>query len=230
MTTTNETGYKTFQATAVALEQGVRVKVDSNGLISVAGETDQGIGVTTEAVAASGYGTVKLFSAGGTFLVQTAGAVTRGAALYSAASGEVDDTGTYLIGLVALEAATSQGDMIECAATDFLMQTAVIYTSGQVGTVAAAGSNQGDATAITKPVTYVTASDGTKGVKLPAAAAGLVYEIYNTVASQALKVYPNTSDDINDGTGDAALSIAGKSFARFVAVDATTWAAIYTAP
>lgn len=220
----------TFQATAVALEAFVRVTLDSNGLISVAGASDLGIGVTQEAVAASGYGTVKLWGAPGTFQIQTAAAVTRGAQLYAAASGEVDDTGTYKLPLVANEAATAQGDVIECVPIDDCVSVVGTYLSADIGTVAAAGSAQGDATAITKLLTYVTASDDAKGVKLPAAAAGLVYEVYNTVAAKVLKIYPSTGDDINDGTTDAALSIAGKSFARFVALDNTTWAAIYTAP
>lgn len=227
--TENTTGYRTFQATAVAIEQYVRVTVDSNGLISVAGESDLGVGVTQEAVAASGYGTVKLFGAPGTFLMQAAAAITRGAQLYGKASGEVDDSGTYKLRLVALEAATAQGDVIEVAEVQDATYATGQYVSSDVGTVAAAGSSQTDATAITVLLTYVTASDGTKGVKLPTAAAGLVYEVYNTVASQGLKVYPNTSDDINDGSANAAVTIAGKTFARFCAVDATTWAAIYTA-
>jgi len=35
--------------------------------------------------------------------------------------------------------------------------------------------------------------------------------------------------DINDGTGDAAVTIEGKTLAIFECVDGTTWAAIYTA-
>lgn len=115
MTTSNETGLKTFQATAAALAQAVRVQVNSSGLMLVAGATDPAIGVTTEAVAASGYGTVKLFSAPGTFLVTAGAAITRGAVLYPLAAGKVDDTGTTAMGLVALEAATADGDIIEAA-------------------------------------------------------------------------------------------------------------------
>jgi hypothetical protein len=231
MATTNEnsSGFKTFQATAVALEANVRVTYDSNGLISAAGATDLGIGVTQEAIAASGYGTVKLWGAPGTYLCQTAGAVTKGAQLYTAASGEVDDSGTYKLRLIALDTATAQGDVIECAQVQDATYATGQYVSSDVGTVAAAGNSQGTATAITKLLTYVTAADGTKGVVLPTAAAGLVYEIYSTVATNGLVVYPASSDDINDGTTNAAVTIEGKTFARFVAVDDTTWAAMYTA-
>lgn len=115
----NTSGYKTFQATAVAIAPYLRVQVDANGLISVANATDNAIGITTEAVAASGYGRVKLFTAPGTFLFTATTAITRGATLFPTASGRVDDSGTTGIGFVALEAATAAGDVIE--ATRYLV-------------------------------------------------------------------------------------------------------------
>lgn len=114
-TTANSSGYRTFQATGTAIAVGRRVTVDSNGLISVAGAAVGAIGVTVEAIAADGYGTVKLFNAPGTFIMEAHAAITRGAILYPAAAGRVDDAGTTTIPLVALEAATAQGDLIECA-------------------------------------------------------------------------------------------------------------------
>ena len=97
--------------------------------------------------------------------------------------------------------------------------------------VAAAGSATGDAAALTSGVlNYVSAADGTKGVKLPASpAAGDVCRVYNLHASNGLKVYPHTGGDINDGTTDAAVTIEGKSLALFECIDGTTWAAIFTA-
>lgn len=114
-TTENTSGFKTFQATAAAIGFGVRVKVDSNGLISAAAASEAAIGITTEAVAASGYGTVKLFSAPGTFLCTASVAITRGTQVFPAASGKVAATGTTALNLVALEAAGADGDIIECA-------------------------------------------------------------------------------------------------------------------
>ena len=60
MATTAEfsSGQRTFQATAAAIPNGARVKVDSARQISVAAATDAHIGVTTEYVAASGYSSV----------------------------------------------------------------------------------------------------------------------------------------------------------------------------
>ena len=95
-------------------------------------------------------------------------------------------------------------------------------------TVAAAGSSQSDAAAIAEGFTLVTAADATKGVKLPAAAAGKVCVVKNGDAAIAvLKVYPNTDDAINALSANAALSMAAKTSAVFVAYDATTW---YTVP
>ncbi|MBL9135299.1 MAG: hypothetical protein JNK85_05500 [Verrucomicrobiales bacterium] len=111
-TTENSTGFMTFQATAAAIAQAIRVKVDSNGQISAAAATDAAVGVTTEAVAASGWGTVKLFSAPGTFLVTAGAAITRGTQLYPLAAGKVDDAGTTALPLIALEAALADGDII----------------------------------------------------------------------------------------------------------------------
>ena len=115
----NSSGYRAFTATAVAIAAYKRVKVDSNGLISVAAATENAVGVTTEAIAASGTGTVKLFSAPGTYLVTANAAITMGAKLYPAAAGNVDDAGTTAINLCALETATALGDVIE-AAPNFL--------------------------------------------------------------------------------------------------------------
>jgi hypothetical protein len=96
-------------------------------------------------------------------------------------------------------------------------------------TLAAAGSAQGDAAAIVSQIAYVSGADGTVGVVLPTAAAGLIRIVYNLHASNGLKVYPASGDDINDGTTDAAITIEGKTMAIFVALDSATWAAIYTA-
>ena len=133
MTTQNNTGFQTFQATAVALAANVRVLLDSNGLISVAGATDAWIGVTTDAVVASGYGTVKLRNAPGTQLVTASAAITRGARLYPTAAGKVDDaagTGNFT-GLQAITAATADGDVIEAVPSDKLTFTAAAAQAAQ---------------------------------------------------------------------------------------------------
>lgn len=95
-----------------------------------------------------------------------------------------------------------------------------------VAAVAAAGSDNTNATAITAyGVVHATGADGTKGVKLPTAAAGKVVIVKNADAANAiLKVYPGASDKINSGTATTgALSMAAKTAAMFIAIDDVDW-------
>lgn len=98
------------------------------------------------------------------------------------------------------------------------------YDATAITTVAAAGNAQGNAAALTGIVNNVTGADGTKGVVLPAAVAGLRRVVYNADTTNALKVYPASGDDINDGTADAEVSVPAKRIAIFeVALDGSTW-------
>lgn len=108
---------------------------------------------------------------------------------------------------------TNQTTWVECPPPD------------PAATPAAAGSTQADATAVTSPWNAASGADGTKGVKLPtpSAAQTATIKIYNNSAS-ALKAYPHSGGDINDGTTDAAVTVAAHSVATFTSVDATTWA------
>lgn len=129
----NETGFKTYTATATAIAANIRVALDSNGLISAAGVSDDWIGTTVAYVAASGTGTVRLRNQAGTHFFTASAAVTRGAKLYAAADGKVDDASTVLaggapIGFEANEAATADGDVIECAPSQSATGVPVILT------------------------------------------------------------------------------------------------------
>ncbi len=115
MATENTSGYRTFLNGSSAIDAYLRVKLDNNGKLAVAGATDAAIGVTTEYIPASGYGTVKLFTGPGTFLVTAGGSINKGARLYPAASGKVAASGTTAIDLVAIDAASANGDVIEAA-------------------------------------------------------------------------------------------------------------------
>lgn len=106
-------------------------------------------------------------------------------------------------------------------------------TSGSVGVTslnldvakpAAAGSTRADATALTASFSWVTAADATKGVVLPAPAAGRVVVIKNDdTANAILKVYAPGSAKINGVAGSTAFSMAAKTAGFFVAYDATDW-------
>jgi hypothetical protein len=97
--------------------------------------------------------------------------------------------------------------------------------------VAATGSTQANAALIATGFTLVTAADATTGVKLPAAAAGLVCIVKNDDAANAiLKIWPNTSDQINAVTVDASFSIAAKTSVILVALNAVTWYSVPLLP
>lgn len=94
-------------------------------------------------------------------------------------------------------------------------------------TVAATGSTNADAAALVAGRNIVTGADGTKGVILPAAAAGLTVRVKNNT-NAVLKVYPNTGDQINALTvTTGAISMAAFTSADFDAYNATNW---YTTP
>lgn len=99
-----------------------------------------------------------------------------------------------------------------------------------VVSVAAAGTNQatGGALAV-NALNNVTAGDGTKTVVLPIGVAGDVVHVYHAVATVGLPVYPGSGGTINGGSGDAAVTIEGKTLAIFENINGTNWAAIFTA-
>lgn len=113
--TENSTGFKTFTATAAALAEAVRVKLDSGGLISAAGANEDWVGVTQQAIAANGRGTVKLRGAAGTFLVTASAGLAAGDKLFATAAGKVAAAGgsSAFTGLVAGQAAAGDGDIVE---------------------------------------------------------------------------------------------------------------------
>lgn len=107
--------YKTFIADE-AIAVHLRVKLDSDGRVTVAGLTDKDIGTAvTPAFAAGEQVTVKLRTGAGTHKMVAIEACAIGAALYTEANGKVQDTAaatSFQIG-TALEAAGNDGDIIE---------------------------------------------------------------------------------------------------------------------
>jgi hypothetical protein len=91
-----------------------------------------------------------------------------------------------------------------------------------VAAVAAAGANQGNATALSEGLNVVSAADGDKGVRLPVAVAGAVVIVKNTAAA-ALKIYPATGAAINAVAANGAYSITNLTSTLLVASSATQW-------
>ena len=209
---------KTFTAGAALVQN--RLVILSSAVLQYADAYTTAIGTLEDTTFASGDVVgVRLLPGEGTFKMMAAAAITSGAYVYQAANGKIDDVGFIPVG-IALEAATADGDLIEVLPSRMIPQN--------VASIAAAGSAQGDATAVTAGINTVSAADATKGLILPAAKAGLVVEVYNEHATNGLKVYPATGDDINDGSANAAITMEGKGIARFTGLDTTTWAAAFT--
>lgn len=103
---------------------------------------------------------------------------------------------------------------------------------GQGGTVAAAGSVQGDATAVVVSINIATGADGTKGVILPAGTVGDEIWIFNNAGS-TLKVYPPSGASIDltgtgVGTTNAAHSLLTFKCAVYKCQSSTQWFVIVT--
>ena len=88
--------------------------------------------------------------------------------------------------------------------------------------ISAAGSVQGDATAITKDINVVSTVSSGQGVILPTAVAGMVIIINNTSAN-TLNVYPATGAIINSLATNAAYTHAAGGSLQYYAVTSTQW-------
>ena len=96
-------------------------------------------------------------------------------------------------------------------------------------TVAAAGGNQGAATAISAfagSVVLVTGADNSKGVRLPALAdvpVGHLFMIVNNTAAKTLEVFPATGDKVTPGADNAGITVAASSMIICIAADTAQW-------
>ena len=97
------------------------------------------------------------------------------------------------------------------------------YHIRSVGTgIAAAGTTQGTATALTKEINIVSTVSAGNGVVLPTAVAGMVLTITNSSAT-ALLVYPATSGQINALGANTGLSQPASATLQFIAPTSTQW-------
>lgn len=93
----------------------------------------------------------------------------------------------------------------------------------KTSTVAATGSTNADAAALTTGFNLVTAADATKGVILPDSVAGTMIYVKNSSAS-ALKVYPDSGAAINALTATTgAYTMAAQTTSIFIAYSTTQW-------
>lgn len=98
------------------------------------------------------------------------------------------------------------------------------YAQDKALTVAAAGANQGAATALTAYLNLVTTATGgsAEGVRLPVASGSKPFVVINNTAV-TLKVYPATSGTINSGTVNVHVTLAPGARLHFVADGLINW-------
>lgn len=108
-----------------------------------------------------------------------------------------------------------------------LKEFANVFKGLTMGTVAATGTTNADAAALTTQVTSVTGADAAKGVILPAAGdVGEVFLIENTAAA-VLKVYPDSGSQINSLTATTgAYSVAASATVFLVRASSTKLIAV----
>ena len=102
----------------------------------------------------------------------------------------------------------------------------VVVTSYHIrsinGAVSAAGTVQGDATALIKEINVVSTVATGAGVVLPTAVAGMVLIINNTSAN-TLNVYPASGGAVNSGSANAAYSHTSGASIQYYATSGTQW-------
>jgi hypothetical protein len=157
----------------------------------------------------------------------TGGNLVTGGVLSVTGNANVGNLGTA--GLVVATGNVTGGNLVTAgvvAATGNVSGANVVVTSYHIrsinGAVSAAGTVQGDATALTKEINVVSTVETGAGVVLPAAVAGMVLIINNTSAN-TLNVYPASGGAINlDSTNAAYLHTSGASI-QYYATSGTQW-------
>jgi len=86
----------------------------------------------------------------------------------------------------------------------------------------AAGTTQGTAAPITKTYNIISTASANQGVRLPAAVAGKVVNVYNTTGA-TIKIYPATDATIDDGSTNAPDEIRPNNGKEFVGTGTDTW-------
>ena len=98
-----------------------------------------------------------------------------------------------------------------------------------VQSVAAAGSDQAGAGAITQgsgAVVIVTGADDAKGVRLPLLSdctVGEVYFVMNNLSNKTLEVYPGSGDAVNVSSDNTPITVAADTINIFICMDSAEW-------
>ena len=121
---------------------------------------------------------------------------------------------------------TSVGTLTSLAVTGNITSANITTSTHVIRSVAtaisAAGTVQGDATALAKDINVVSTVSAGQGVRLPTAVAGMVIIVNNTSAT-SLNVYPSTSAAINSLATNAAYTHIAAASLQYYAISATQW-------
>ena len=193
---------------------GLRVKWNSGGYLTVCGATDEAVGIVdgvplANPSYASGYmcTIISPNTEDGVKMI-AAGSIGQGVPVYAAAAGKISATGTLEVGVNWTPSAV--------AGTWCDVQPLRNANRGSTSTVAATGSTQTDAAALNPGFNLVTGANATKGVVLPAGQDNMEVTVKNADAANAvLNVYPSGTQTINALAASTAIAMAAKTSATF---------------
>lgn len=114
MASQNSDGFKSFLASG-AISAYIAVKLLSDGTITAAANDTRGIGVTQEDIADANYGSVKLWTAPGTFMIQASGSAITAATSYGIITGGYAGVVTTARVVALVSAVASNGIITEFA-------------------------------------------------------------------------------------------------------------------
>lgn len=180
-------GIMTFVA-AEALVRGRSVTINSSGNAALTAVGGVSHGVVLRDTASGGDVPVRLHNHPGTTELMVSGATVTGSPVYAAASGKGSATAVGRPQWVALETATTDGDVISVlpipAAADGRARTVEAHTASDTLTNAESGS-----------VHTTTGAAGTVTFTLPAAIVGVEF-YFRVGAVQELRIDPNGTETI----------------------------------
>jgi len=134
---------------------------------------------------------------------------------------EIEDGDLSVDGNVEIE----DGDLSVDGNVTIMQGDGVAFNINGYATVAAAGSSQGDATALIKYYNNVQGADNTKGVVLPMGADdGRSFIVWNASGGNTLEIYPHSGGTINGKSFNTPVTVSsGGEIVICVLVTTNTW-------
>ena len=167
-----------------------------------------------------------IFTGNGSGLTSLTGANVSGAvALATNATSANAVAGANVSGTVASATSAASATIagtVTTAAQPNITSVGTLLVHSSTDSISAAGTTQGTATLLSSEINRVTVVSTNTGVKLPNAQGGLMIFVTNTSAN-ALKVYPNTSDQINTLTVNIAFTHPAGATLQYICTNADNW-------